>query len=44
MIAAALPGARLMEIEGMGHDLPRRVWPEVADAMVELARQATTAC
>jgi pimeloyl-ACP methyl ester carboxylesterase len=44
MIAAALPGARLMEIEGMGHDLPRRVWPEVADTMVELARQATTAC
>jgi pimeloyl-ACP methyl ester carboxylesterase len=44
MIAAALPGARLMEIDGMGHDLPRRVWPQVADSMAELAQQATTTC
>lgn len=43
-IAAALPNSRLVEIEGMGHDLPRRVWPRVADLMVELVRQATTAC
>jgi pimeloyl-ACP methyl ester carboxylesterase len=43
-VAAAIPGARLLEIEGMGHDLPRRVWPQVADAIVELARQAATAC
>ena len=44
MIAAALPDARLLEIGGMGHDLPPRVWPQVADAIAELARQATTAC
>jgi pimeloyl-ACP methyl ester carboxylesterase len=44
MIAAALPGSRLVEIEGMGHDLPRRVWPQVADGIAELVRQATTAC
>jgi pimeloyl-ACP methyl ester carboxylesterase len=44
MIAAALPDARLMEIDGMGHDLPRRVWPQVADAMAELAQQATSPC
>ena len=44
LVATAVPGARLLEIEGMGHDIPRRVWPEVADAIVELARQATTTC
>jgi len=25
----------------MGHNLPERVWPQVLDAIVELARQAT---
>jgi pimeloyl-ACP methyl ester carboxylesterase len=40
-VAAAVPGARLLEFEGMGHDLPKRVWPEVVDAIEELARQAT---
>ena len=29
--AAAIPGARLVEIEGMGHDLPRPLWPQFAD-------------
>jgi pimeloyl-ACP methyl ester carboxylesterase len=43
-VAAAIPGARLLEIEGMGHDLPRRVWPQVADAIAELARHASPAC
>src|SRR5690348_224381 len=32
-VAAAIPGARLLEIPGMGHDVPRRVWPEVVDAI-----------
>ncbi len=40
-VAAAVPGARLLEFEGMGHNLPERVWPEVLDAIEELARQAT---
>jgi len=40
-VAAAVPGARLLEIEGMGHNLPERVWPRVMDAIEELARQAT---
>jgi pimeloyl-ACP methyl ester carboxylesterase len=44
LVAAAVPGARLLEIDGMGHDLPRRIWSQVADAIAELARQATTAC
>ena len=37
-VAAAVPGARLLEIRGMGHDVPRRVWPQVVDAIVALAR------
>jgi pimeloyl-ACP methyl ester carboxylesterase len=31
--AAAVPGARLVEVEGMGHDLPRWVWPRLIDAI-----------
>ena len=42
-VAAAIPGARLMEIEGMGHDLPGRVWEQVADAIAELARENSPA-
>ena len=41
-IAAAVPGARLIEIPGMGHALPRRVWPQVVDAIAELAREKST--
>lgn len=28
--AAAIPGARLVVIEGMGHSLPRELWPDLA--------------
>src|SRR4051812_21567343 len=38
--ARAIPGARLMTIEGMGHDLPRAIWPRLVDAIVENARRA----
>ena len=38
--ARAISGARLMEIEGMGHDLPRGVWPQVIDAISEHTRAA----
>jgi len=41
MVAAAVPGSRMLEIEGMGHDLPKRVWPQVIDAIVETARKAS---
>jgi pimeloyl-ACP methyl ester carboxylesterase len=37
--AKAIPGAQLMRIEGMGHDLPRQVWPRVVDAVTQLARR-----
>jgi pimeloyl-ACP methyl ester carboxylesterase len=40
LVAEAVPDARLIEIDGMGHDLPKRVWPQVADAIAELAAQA----
>jgi pimeloyl-ACP methyl ester carboxylesterase len=40
LVAEAVPGARLIELEGMGHDLPKRVWPQVLDAIEEIARQA----
>jgi pimeloyl-ACP methyl ester carboxylesterase len=39
IVAAAVPGARLIEIEGMGHDLPERVWPRVVDAIEDLVQQ-----
>jgi pimeloyl-ACP methyl ester carboxylesterase len=38
--ARAIPGARLMMIDGMGHDLPRGVWPQIIDAIAEHARAA----
>ncbi len=31
--ARAIPGARLMSIDGMGHDLPRAAWPQIIDAI-----------
>jgi pimeloyl-ACP methyl ester carboxylesterase len=38
--ARAIPGARLLRIEGMGHDLPRAFWPRIVDAIAENARLA----
>ncbi|RBY83986.1 alpha/beta fold hydrolase [Blastococcus sp. TF02A-26] len=29
--AAAIPGAELWVVEGMGHDLPQELWPELVD-------------
>src|SRR5207244_8894480 len=36
-VAAAIPGARLRELEGMGDDLPSRVWEQAPDAFPALA-------
>jgi pimeloyl-ACP methyl ester carboxylesterase len=33
--AAAVPGAELVVIEGMGHDLPRQIWPQLATKIAE---------
>ncbi len=35
--ATAIPGAELLAIPGMGHDLPRPIWPQVIDAITRLA-------
>jgi pimeloyl-ACP methyl ester carboxylesterase len=40
--AAAIPGAELLLVEGMGHDLPRAVWPRVIDALISLVRRSAT--
>jgi pimeloyl-ACP methyl ester carboxylesterase len=32
-IAAAIPAAELLEIDGMGHDLPRLVWDRILDKL-----------
>ena len=39
-VAEAVPGARLLELEGMGHNIPPQHWPVVADAIAETARRA----
>lgn len=38
--ARAIPGARLHIIEGMGHDLPRPLWPLFADDFAATATRA----
>ena len=38
--ARAIPGAELMTIEGMGHDLPRVLWPRLIDALAAHATKA----
>jgi pimeloyl-ACP methyl ester carboxylesterase len=38
--ARAIPGARLMMIPGMGHDLPRPAWPRIIEAIAENAARA----
>ena len=38
--AKAIPGARLVMIDGMGHGLPRGAWPRILDAIVENAGRA----
>jgi pimeloyl-ACP methyl ester carboxylesterase len=35
--AKAVPGARLLVIDGMGHTLPEEVWPRLVDAIAEHA-------
>lgn len=38
--AKAIPGAKLVEIPGMGHGLPRGAWPVIIDAIAETANRA----
>jgi pimeloyl-ACP methyl ester carboxylesterase len=41
--AKAIPGARLKLIEGMGHDLPRDLWPTFVEEIAANAARATEA-
>ena len=41
--ARAIPGAELVAIPGMGHDLPRELWPRVVDALVANTERAGAA-
>jgi pimeloyl-ACP methyl ester carboxylesterase len=38
--ARAIPGARLRMIEGMGHDLPRELWPTFVEEVAATAARA----
>ena len=40
--ARHIPGARLLEIEGMGHDLPPALTPRIVDAIARHCRDAET--
>ena len=41
--ARAIPGARLVTITGMGHDLPEAAWPQLLDAITDHVRGAERA-
>ena len=38
--AKAIPGARLMIVDGMGHDLPEAAWPRLVPAIADHAHAA----
>jgi pimeloyl-ACP methyl ester carboxylesterase len=40
--ARAIPGAELVLIPGMGHDLPRELWPVFVDGIERTAQRATS--
>jgi len=40
--ARAIPGARLKMIDGMGHDLPRQLWPDFTQAITDNAARAAS--
>ncbi|GAA5085132.1 alpha/beta hydrolase [Thermocatellispora tengchongensis] len=41
--AAAIPGAELVVIDGMGHNLPRDLWPDIAAHIAALVHRAEAA-
>ena len=40
--AMAVPGARLLVLRGMGHDLPEPLWPRIVDALAHHAASASS--
>jgi pimeloyl-ACP methyl ester carboxylesterase len=41
--ASAVPGAELLVVPGMGHDLPQALWPLFADGIERTATRAKLA-
>jgi pimeloyl-ACP methyl ester carboxylesterase len=41
--AAAVPGAELLLVDGMGHDLPREVWPQLVERITALVQRTEAA-
>jgi pimeloyl-ACP methyl ester carboxylesterase len=41
--ATAIPGARLRRLEGMGPDLPRKLWPDFVEEIAANAARASGA-
>lgn len=42
LVASAVPGARLLEFETMGHNVPERLWPAILDAIADNAHKASS--
>jgi pimeloyl-ACP methyl ester carboxylesterase len=42
-LARAIPGAKFIGFDGMGHDLPRPLWPRFADEICAIAAQGEAA-
>jgi pimeloyl-ACP methyl ester carboxylesterase len=38
--ARAIPGAELVKVPGMGHDMPKELWPLFVDAIAKNAERA----
>lgn len=38
--AEAIPGARFVSYPGMGHDLPRALWPVLVDEIIAHLRRS----
>jgi pimeloyl-ACP methyl ester carboxylesterase len=38
--AKAIPGARLLVLDGMAHDMPRPLWPQIVETIVQTAEAA----
>ncbi len=38
--AAAIPGAKLVMLDGMAHDLPRPLWPQIIEAILQTTAAA----
>jgi hypothetical protein len=40
-LAKEIPGAKLLTLEGTGHELPRRIWDVVVPAILEHTAEAS---